>query len=131
MFQVPWGIAMSIAATRMYRSLSDFLSSDMSVIHSRLYSDSLLIVLALCHGSSQNYLPTSGRTALEINGTSTSPIFLTGHAGGRGCVSLTSSHPIPHANHFGTDITGQPDVKPRELTVGVAGDHDTKSDPEK
>jgi len=122
---------MSIAATRMYRSLSDFLSPDiMSVIHYRLYSDSLLIALALCHGSSQNYLPTSGRTALEINGTSTSPIFLTGHAGGRGCISLTSSHPTPRADHFGTDITGQPHVKPRELTVGVSGDHDTKSDPE-
>ncbi|KAH9988672.1 hypothetical protein BJV77DRAFT_728642 [Russula vinacea] len=29
MFQVPWAILMSIGVTRMYRSLSDFLSSDM------------------------------------------------------------------------------------------------------
>jgi len=28
MFQIPWTTAMSIAATRMYRSLSDFLSFD-------------------------------------------------------------------------------------------------------
>jgi hypothetical protein len=30
----------------------------------------------------------------------------------------------PPADHFGTDITGQPHVKPRELTMSVAGDHD-------
>ncbi|KAI0275777.1 hypothetical protein BGY98DRAFT_990556, partial [Russula aff. rugulosa BPL654] len=30
MFQIPWVITMSIAATRMYRSLSEFISSDIS-----------------------------------------------------------------------------------------------------
>lgn len=32
MFQMPWLVTMSIAATRMYRSLSDFLSPDVCVI---------------------------------------------------------------------------------------------------
>jgi hypothetical protein len=34
----------------------------------------------------------------------------------------------PQANHFGTDITGQSHVKPHELTVDLAGDHDMESD---
>jgi hypothetical protein len=33
----------------------------------------------------------------------------------------------PQANHFGTDITGQPHVKPYELAVNLAGDHDMES----
>jgi len=41
-FQIPWVITMSIAATRMYRSLSEFLSSNIS----------------------QKTLPTSGRMML-------------------------------------------------------------------
>ncbi|KAF8492448.1 hypothetical protein F5888DRAFT_917715 [Russula emetica] len=47
-FQIPWVITMSIAATRMYRSLSEFLSSNIS----------------------QKTLPTSGRTALKTDNTS-------------------------------------------------------------
>jgi len=47
-FQIPWVITMSIAATRMYRSLSEFMSSNIS----------------------QKTLPTSGRTALQTDDTS-------------------------------------------------------------
>lgn len=42
-FQIPWVVTMSIAATRMYRSLSEFLSTNIS----------------------QKTLPTSGQTALD------------------------------------------------------------------
>ncbi|KAI0274135.1 hypothetical protein BGY98DRAFT_1099209 [Russula aff. rugulosa BPL654] len=97
---IPWAIAMSIASTRMFRSLSDFLSSEVL----------------------QKSLPTGGRTALETN-TPTAPIFLIG-------VHVTE-HKARAALHatgesFGTDIAGQrrPHVKPQELTVGPAGDHD-------
>ncbi|KAN0118763.1 hypothetical protein V8E52_004874 [Russula decolorans] len=82
MFQVPWVIAMSIVATQMYRSLSNFLSSDVS----------------------QESLPTSGRTALETNGTHTAPIFLTSMQ-----VAVHKAHEqpsVPQANRSGTDITG-------------------------
>jgi hypothetical protein len=76
----------------------------------------------LCHDSSQEFLPTSGRTALETNGTPTAPIFLmdiqvAGH-------KAHEQPSTPQANHFATDITGQPHVKPHELNVGLAGDHD-------
>lgn len=51
LFQIPWVITMSIAATRMYRALSDFLSSSSNM--------------------SQGILPTSNRTALETNRSAT------------------------------------------------------------
>jgi len=84
----------------------------------------------LCYGSSQNSLPTSGRTAWETNSTPTTPIFLTGHTGGRAYIMPTSNHPMPpQASHFVMDIaaSGQPHATPHELTVGVAGDHDMES----
>ena len=125
MFQVPWVITMSIAATRMYRSLSDFLSSDMYAIHFRLCSCSLLIVLALCHDSSQKFLPTSGRTS----GAPAAPISLTGI---QVVVHKAQAQPsAPQVNHFGMDVTGQPHVKLHEVIVEVAGDDDMGYDSEK
>jgi len=90
-------VTMSIAATRMYRSLSDFLSSNVS----------------------QKSLPKSGQTALETNGT---PVFLTDIQ-----VAVHKAHEqpsAPRANRFGTDFTERPHVKLHELTVDVTGDHD-------
>ena len=84
---------------------------------------SLLIILALCHGSSQNFLPTSGRTALQTNGTYTvtAPIFLTGMP----LVHKTREQFFtPEVNQFGMDIAGQQQhVKPHEWTTGPAGGH--------
>ena len=37
----------------------------------------------------------------------------------------------PQANHIGTDVTGQPHVKPHEVTVGVTGDDDMECGSEK
>ncbi|KAH9977427.1 hypothetical protein BJV74DRAFT_888483 [Russula compacta] len=51
-FQVPWMITMTIVATRMYRSLSDFGSSDIS----------------------HKILPTGGRTMSGTNGAPTAPV---------------------------------------------------------
>ena len=116
---IPWVITMSIAATRMYRSLSNSLSSDVYVSHSRFCLGSLLIVLALCHNSSQKSLPIpkSGRTALETNGTPTSPVILTGIQ-----VAVHKAHEQPYKpqeNYLATNITEQTHVKPHELTVGL------------
>jgi len=86
----------------------------------------LLVVLALCHVSSQKFLLTSGRTALETNGTPTAPIFLTGMQ-----MAGHKAHEQPstlQANHFGTDITGWPHVKSHELNVGLAGDMENGSE---
>ncbi|KAF8496133.1 hypothetical protein F5888DRAFT_411037 [Russula emetica] len=106
-FQVPWVITMSVAATRMYRSLSDFLSSDIS----------------------QKILPTSGRNTLELNGTSTTPVLLTGIQ-----VAVHTTHEqrfTPQANHFGSNIGGQPHGKPHELIVDTVNDHDIEGRAEK
>jgi hypothetical protein len=87
--------------------------------------DSLLIVLALCHGSSQKSLPTSDRTPLEGNGTRAAPTFFASVQ-----VSVHKVHEQPSTplvNYLGTDITGQPHVKPHELTVDLSGDHDIES----
>ncbi|KAH9977430.1 hypothetical protein BJV74DRAFT_154989 [Russula compacta] len=56
MFQAPWMITMTIAATRMYRSLSDFGSSDIS----------------------HQILPISGRTMSGTQVTPTAPMPITG-----------------------------------------------------
>jgi len=100
MFQVPWMIAMSIAATRMYRSLSDFLSLDVS----------------------QKIPSTSGRFTFESNGTSTTPVLLAGIQ-----VAVHTTHEqrsTPHANRFNSNISGKPHGKPHELIVGIVNDHD-------
>jgi hypothetical protein len=86
---------------------------------------SLLILLALRHGSSQKSLPTSGRTALEGNGNRTTPTSFTSMQ-----VSVHKAREQPstlQTKHFGTDITGQPHVKPHELAVDLAGDHEMES----
>jgi len=50
MFQIPWLITMSVAAAWMYRSLQDFLSSDMYDIHLFLSSlRSLGVIEVLVH----------------------------------------------------------------------------------
>ena len=79
----------------------------------------------LCHGSSQKSLliPKSGRTASKTNGAPTSPVFL---AGIQVAVHKAHEQPyMPQKNHFATNITEQPYVKPHEQTVGLAGDHDS------
>ncbi|KAF8490688.1 hypothetical protein F5888DRAFT_1807971 [Russula emetica] len=102
MFQVPCGIAMSIAATRMYRSLSDFLSSEFS----------------------QKVRPTSGRITLESNDTSevTAPFLLSGIQ-----VAVHTTHEqysTPQADRFGSNISTQLHGKPHELIAGIVNDHD-------
>ncbi|KAN0118718.1 hypothetical protein V8E52_004829 [Russula decolorans] len=107
MFLVPWMIAMSIAATRMYRSLSDFLSSDVS----------------------QNIPPTTGRTALESNGTSTAPVLFTGVQ-----VAVHTTHEqrsTLQANPFGSNISEQPHRKPHELIMDIVNDRDIEGKAEK
>ena len=50
MFQIPWLITMSIAAAWMYRSLQDFLSTDMYDIHFLLSTlRSLGVIEVLVH----------------------------------------------------------------------------------
>jgi hypothetical protein len=115
---------MSIAATRMYRSLSDFLSPDMYESRTHSFLCSVLTVLAEHHGSSQKVPPPGGRNALESNRTSTAPILLTGIQ-----VAVHTTHEqrsTPQANRFGSNIRGQPyDAKPHELIgVGIVNDHD-------
>ena len=112
---------MSIAATRMYRSLSDFLSPDVyeSRTHSFLYL--VLTVLVEHHGSSQKISPPSGLNALESKRASTAPILLTGIQ-----VAIHTTHEqrsTPQANSFGSNISGRPyDEKPHELFVGSVND---------
>ncbi|KAI0274134.1 hypothetical protein BGY98DRAFT_96152 [Russula aff. rugulosa BPL654] len=102
-FLIPWVITMSVASTRMYRSLSDLLSSDFL----------------------QKSLPTSGRTASATDGTPTTPTFLTGvHVTEHRAHEQPST---PQANYFGKDITGQPHVKPHDLNVDPADDYDLES----
>ena len=114
---------MSIAATRMYRSLSDFLSPDMYESRTHSFLCSVLTVLSEHHGSSQKIPPLSGRNALESNRTSTAPILLTGIQ-----VAVHPTHEqrsTPQTNRFGSKISGQPyDAKPHEPIVGVVNDHD-------
>lgn len=82
----------------------------------------MLTVHVKHHGSSQESLPTSGRTALEANDTPTAPIFLTSIQ-----VAVHKAHEqpsTPQANHFGTDITGKQHGKQQDLIVDIVNDHD-------
>jgi len=99
MLQIPWIISMTIAATRMYRSLSDFLSSDVS--QTRKIHD---------------------QAALNANGFSTVPIFLTSAQ----LVTHTTHEQqfTPEAKSFGSNIDGQPHGKPHEPIVGIFDDRD-------
>jgi len=98
MFQIPWFITISISATRVYRSLSDFLSSD----------------------TPHKIRPPGDRTALEANSTSTAPIFLTGV---QLAVHTThEQHWTPEANWLGSNIDGQPHGKPCEPIVDIVDD---------
>ena len=130
MFQVPWVITMTIAATRMYRSLSDFLSSDVYETSTHSFFCSVLTVLVERHGSSQKIPSRSGRNAFEYNGASTAPIILTGiHVD----VHTTREQlPTPQANRFGSSTSGQPPHgKPHELIVDIVDDHDMEGKVEK
>ncbi|KAF8487280.1 hypothetical protein DFH94DRAFT_849691 [Russula ochroleuca] len=97
MFQVPWAVTMSIGVTRMYRSLSDFLSSDIS--------------------QPQEILPTSDRTALENSAPAApkvelSPIPLT-RAGIQIAVHTDHElHSTPQANRFSPHVGWQPHGRP-------------------
>jgi hypothetical protein len=87
----------------------------------------VLTILVEHHGSSQNIPPTSGRIA--SNGTSTAPVLLTGIQ-----VAVHTTHErlsTPQANHFGSNISGQPHGKPHELVVDIANDHDIEARTEK
>ena len=118
-------IAMSIAATRMYRSLSDFLSPDVYESRTQSFLYSMLTVPAEHHGNSQKFPPPSGRNALESKRAPTASILLTGIQ-----VAVHSTHEqrsTPQANSFGSNINGRTyDEKPHELFVGSINvdDHD-------
>jgi hypothetical protein len=89
----------------------------------------VLTVLVEHHGSSPKIPPTSGRIALESNGTATAPVLLTGIQ-----VAVHTTHEqysVPQANHFGSNISGQSHGKPHELIVGIVDDHDIESREEK
>ncbi len=108
---------MSIAATRMYRSLSDFLSSDVKETSIRSCLCSVLTVLVQRHGSPQRITSTSGRIAFENNGTSTAPIPLA-----RIQVVAHEAHEqhwTPQVNHFGSNFSGQLHEKPHELAMAM------------
>src|SRR6266849_488704 len=129
MFQVPWVITMSIAATRMYRSLSDFLSPDVYESRAHSFICLVLTILAERHDSSQKIPPPSGRNALESNGTSTALVLHTGIQ-----VTVHTIHEqlsTPQANSFGSNISGQSYEKSHELIVGVVVDHDIEGRAEK
>jgi len=90
---------------------------------------SVLTVLIEHHGSSQNIPPRSGRIAFESNGTSTAPILLTGIQ-----VAVHATHEqrsTPQANHFGSNISGQPSGKPHELIMNIVNDHYIEGEAEK
>ena len=75
---------------------------------------SLYLLYVMCYGSSQRFLPTSGRTVLESSGAPAAPIFLTGIQ-----VDVHKAQeqpPAPQTNHFDSY------VKPHDVIVGVAGD---------
>ena|SRR5258707_1561872 len=119
MLQIPWVITMSIAATRMYRSLSDFLSSDVYETNIRSCLCSVLTVLVQRHGSAQRITPTNGRIVFENNGTSSAPIPLAG-------IQVVTheaheQHWTPQANHYGSNFSGQPELheKPHELAMAM------------
>jgi hypothetical protein len=101
----------------MYRSLSDFLSSDVYESRTHSFLCSVLIVLAERHGSSQKIPSPSGRNALEFNGTSAARILLTGIQ-----VAVHTAHEqrsAPQAKRFGSNIGGRSyDAMPHELIVG-------------
>lgn len=62
---------------------------------------------------------------MENSSSPTAPILFTGMQ-----VAVDKAYEqlsTPQADHFGMDITEQPHEKPRELTVGIARDHDAES----
>src|ERR1700676_933217 len=101
---------MSIAATRMYRSLSEFLSSNLYDILSHLRVCLVLTILAQRHGSSQKTLPTSSRssrTALETDDTST----------------VHPQDSILQEKRSGSRMDEKTLGKPHAPTLGPASDH--------
>ena len=89
----------------------------------------MLTVLVEHYGSSQNIPPTSGRNALEYNGTSTAPVLFTGIQ-----VAVHTTHEqrsTPQANDFGSNISGQPHGKPHELIMDIVNDQDIEGRAEK
>jgi hypothetical protein len=94
---------------------------------SPLFGSEAHCIYSICYGSSvssQKSRPKSGRTALETNGTPTSPAFLTSVQ-----VAVHKVHEQSYTSqgsYSGTDITGQSHENPHEVTgVGLAGDHDS------
>ncbi|KAI0278436.1 hypothetical protein BC826DRAFT_658200 [Russula brevipes] len=68
MFQAPWMTTMTIAATWMYRSLSDFGSSSVYMYGSLLsfFPASTFTVRGQCPCSSDELLPVQGQPMSEI-----------------------------------------------------------------
>jgi len=69
MFQVPWMVTMTISATRMYRSLSDFGSSDVYMYDILSFLSSLRSLCGRRHCSSDHSLPVRGQPMSMIRGT--------------------------------------------------------------
>ena len=67
----------------------------------------MLTILGKRHGSSQETLPTSGRTALETDNTS----------------MAHSQHSMPEANRFGSNIDKTSLGKLHGLTMGPVGEY--------
>ncbi|KAH9977433.1 hypothetical protein BJV74DRAFT_953545 [Russula compacta] len=96
MFQSPWIITMTIVATRMYRSLSDFGSSDIS----------------------HNILPISDRTMSGTKVTPTAPMPLNGI---RVAVHMDhEQYPVPQTSYYNSYINMDKETHgtPRGLAIG-------------
>jgi hypothetical protein len=75
MFQVPWMTTMTIAATWVYRSLSDFGSSNVYMYDSLLYffPASVFTVCGQCPCSSDELLPVQSQPMSEFRCTRAIP----------------------------------------------------------
>jgi hypothetical protein len=87
----------------------------------------VLTVLVEHHDSSQKIPPT---IFLESIGTST-PTPLTGIQVAVHTIHEQPERSMPPANHYDSNINGQPHGKPHELFVDVVDDHDIEGSVEK
>jgi hypothetical protein len=114
MFHIPWVITLSIAATRMYRRLDDFLSSDMY--------DNRLFLYALCSlresHCSAHVPPHNGSRRISISGTWDTPAVPIPLDGIRGDVRTAHNHTVTSQairHSLGSDMDRQLHDKPHEL----------------
>ncbi len=121
MFQMPWLVAMSIAATRMYRSLSDFLCSD---VYDILFISSAPTMYTERHFSLHGNPHSNGRTIPVAKAVPAVPISFTNmqvavHTTREECLT-------PQTNGCGTYINM--DEKTQSLVIDPKNDIESGSD---